>query len=602
MLWYYAVDECRDEYDEGGIGFTGMNKARLLQSISELHKAVETGNMEVMCRCASSLDTLFEKEIPDPFGGYDAALMRFRMAEVMVGFLMAVGEQSQAGTLKNRITAHYQAIRKSKDYTVPQKHELKELLRSIKAKVPTQRRVFGNIDKTTEEYKRGAFVFHAYDWFSEIHGMLKKEGLEYLRPFDISELLKTLPIDMPKAKVVEEMTRYCYDRGGSLAPRSLQTHYDVAGRAARHLYVIGNGFDRYHGAESGYKNFRRYLFRRSPQTVGYFDLYFGPRSLERSFSAPVGWFWCIQPYEYRHDEYGLRYPIATWSRSNLWCDFEMNLSELNREKVFDILDMSLPLMNEGEDCFRYSNYFIPLDKITDAVTACTYNMKYHFHRWINTLHYKKGFRKKMLDLDKDAIFLNFNYTLFLESEYGISADRICYIHGNREGRFGSLVLGHHSNDDDAFKRWIHKNQNRRRYRYVQKDKKGRYFLNDMLAYLAFFHHDDWTGNWRLPIRYYAVQEAEDRLEKYYDTNFKNTKKIIDAHMGFFDSLGSIERITIFGCSFGAVDMDYYKQLRVSVRDDAKWEFSYHSEGDAKRIEKFCKELRIESGCVRTFKM
>ena len=245
----------------------------------------------------------------------------------------------------------------------------------------------------------------------------------------------------------------------------------MTGRTAIHLYVIGNGFDRYHGAESGYMNFRRYLYRRSPQTVGYFDLYFGPRSLDRSFSTPFGWYWCLQPYEYRHDEYGLRYPIATWSRSNLWRDFETNLSELNREKVFDILDMSLSRMNEGEDGFRYADYFRPLDNITDAVTACTYNMKYHFHRWINTLHYKKGFRKKMLNLDKDAIFLNFNYTLFLESEYSIPADRICYIHGNRKDRFGTLVLGHHSDDDTAFDNWIHKNQNRRRYRHVQKDKK-----------------------------------------------------------------------------------------------------------------------------------
>jgi hypothetical protein len=402
--------------------------------------------------------------------------------------------------------------------------------------------------------------------------------------------------------VVEEMTKYCYDKGGSLAPRSLQRQYKVGGKQAKHLYVIGNGFDRYHGAESGYMSFRRYLYRRSPQTVGYFDLYFGPRSLERSFSTPVGWFWCMQPYEYRHNEYGLRYPVATWSRSNLWRDFETNLSELNREKVFDMLDMQLPRVDEDDEDFSYAQYFAPLDEITDAVMSCSVEMKYHFHRWINTLHYAKGFRKRMLDIDKDAIFLNFNYTLFLESEYGIPPEQICYIHGCRKDKFGSLVLGHHSDDQEAFERWKHKNQNRRRYRHVQKDKKGRYFRNDKLAYLAFFHENDRTGNWRLPIRYYAVEAAEERLEKYYDANFKNTRRIIDGHMGFFDSLGNVEKITIIGCSLGAVDMDYYKQLKSSVKDDVLWEFSYHSPEDEKRIDKFCKELDIETGCVRTFKM
>jgi hypothetical protein len=579
-----------------------MNKAEILHAIDALQKAVKSGNKEWMYRCAYSLKTLFEREVPEPLEGYDAALMRFKMAEAMAAFLLAIGEHSQAGTLRNRITAHYQAVRKSKDYSVPQKHELKEILKRIKDMVPSQKSVATKLDKDSEEYKRGAFIIRALGWFSEIHGMLPLEGLEYLKPFKVSTFLSTLPLDMPKAQVVEEMTKYCYDKGGSLAPSSQQRHYEVGGKQAKHLYVIGNGFDRYHGAESGYMSFRRYLYRRSPETVGYFDLYFGPRSLDRSFSTSVGWFWCMQPYEYRHNEYGLRYPVATWSRSNLWRDFETNLSELNREKVFDMLDMQLPRVDEGDDDFSYAQFYAPLDEITNAVMSCTFEMKYHFHRWINTLHYAKGFRKKMLDIDKDALFLNFNYTLFLESEYGIPAEQICYIHGCRKDKFGSLILGHHSDDQEAFERWKHKNQNRRRYRHVQKDKKGRYFRNDKLAYLAFFHENDWTGNWRLPIRYYAVEAAEERLEKYYDANFKNTGKIIDAHMGFFDSLCNIEKITIIGCSLGAVDMDYYKQLRLSVKDDAQWEFSYHSDDDRMRIEKFCKDLNIETGCVSTFKM
>ena len=579
-----------------------MNKAKLLQSIFELQKAVKGGNMEEMYSCAYELNALFEKEVPDPFAGYETALIRFKMAEAMIAFLMAVDDKIQAGTLRNRITAHYQAVRKSKDYTVSEKHELKEILRRIKEIVPSQRSYATKLDKKSDEYKRRVFISRALDWFSELHGMLPLERMGYLKPFNVNSFLSTLPFDMPKAQVVEEMTRYCYDKGGSLAPRSLQRHFEVGGKQAKHLYVIGNGFDRYHGAESGYMSFRRYLYRQSPETVGYFDLYFGPRSLERSFSTPVGWFWCMQPYEYRHDKYGLRYPVATWSRSNLWKDFETNLSELNREKVFDMLDMQLPRIDEDNEEFSYAQYYAPLDEITDAVTSCSLEMKYHFHRWINTLHYAKGFRKKMLDIDKEAIFLNFNYTLFLESEYGIPPSQICYIHGSRKDKFGSLVLGHHSDDQQAFERWKHKNQNRRRYRHVQKDKKGRYFRNDKLAYLAFFHENDRTGNWRLPIRYYAVEAAEERLGKYYDTNFKNTRKIIDANMGFFDSLGSVEKITIIGCSLGTVDMDYYKQLRLSVKDDAQWEFSYHSGEDRKRIDKFCEELNIDTGCVSTFKM
>ena len=72
-----------------------MNKAKLLQSILELHKAVEDGNMEKMYRCAYELNALFEREVTEPLEGYDAALMRLKMAEAMVAFYMAVGKQDR---------------------------------------------------------------------------------------------------------------------------------------------------------------------------------------------------------------------------------------------------------------------------------------------------------------------------------------------------------------------------------------------------------------------------------------------------------------------------------------------------------------------------
>ncbi len=53
-----------------------MNEAKLSQSISELHEAVKSGNMEMMYHSANSLNAMFEEEVPEPLGGYEAALMR----------------------------------------------------------------------------------------------------------------------------------------------------------------------------------------------------------------------------------------------------------------------------------------------------------------------------------------------------------------------------------------------------------------------------------------------------------------------------------------------------------------------------------------------
>ena len=366
----------------------------------------------------------------------------------------------------------------------------------------------------------------------------------------------------------------------------------IDGKPVRRLYVIGNGFDLYHGAESDYMSFRSYLFKHSPRTVAWFDLLFGPRSLERSFVTPGGWLKCLHYIDSMPGKFKFDYPESTWSKSNLWCDFETNLCELNREKVFDLLDMQLPDIDEEDEEFDYAAYCFPFDEITDAVRNCTYEMKYRFHRWVNTLHYEKGFRSRMLSLDSDALFLNFNYTLFLESEYGIPSDRICYIHGNRRDKFGTLVLGHHSDEFEDFMRWKHKNRNRRRYRHLQKDSCGRYFLNDKLSYLTFFAEPGKNVNWRLPIRYYAAMDAEERLEQYFTVNYKNTKKIIDTNIGFFNSLSCVGKVTIIGSSLGTVDMDYFRQLRKSLRDDVAWEISYHSDEDLKKIMRFYKILGI----------
>ena len=109
-----------------------MDHDKILQSLSDLYKAIKSGEENEMQRRAFISDDLFNKEVPDPFKDYECAMLRFEYAKAMTAFMMKIGDISQAGTLRNRIIAHYQVIRKSKDYTVQQKHELKTILREIK--------------------------------------------------------------------------------------------------------------------------------------------------------------------------------------------------------------------------------------------------------------------------------------------------------------------------------------------------------------------------------------------------------------------------------------------------------------------------------------
>lgn len=358
-----------------------------------------------------------------------------------------------------------------------------------------------------------------------------------------------------------------------------------------HLYIIGNGFDRYHGAASRYLDFHNYLFARNPEIVGAFDLYFGPRSIDRSFNFDLGGFWCVQPKSERN-KYHLPYPATTWAKDHLWANFEYYLGDMNREKVFEDLDQHYPKKLRHAQKFTFHSYVTPIQSLSSRINECTFKMKYHFHRWINKLHYAKGWKNRMLALDNDALFLTFNYTTFLEDEYTIPASQICYIHGNRHDPFGSLVLGHRANVAQDFEKWKYLRRNRRHYRPNLKDEKGRYYANDNMEYLAYFLSNEQKGNWHNVFRYNAVLEAREILEKYYDANMKDTSRIIDQHRPFFQSLKDIKKITVIGHSLSAVDMPYFATIKEQLPNYVDWEFSVYGQRDEQMVKQFCKQMNI----------
>ena len=435
--------------------------------------------------------------------------------------------------------------------------------------------------------EQGIFIFKVYKAWCEDPRIPKLENpMKYLHPFHTDEFLATLPVDTPLNEAVDLLMQYCYEHGGSIVPPKHQHAYLVKGSEAETLYIIGNGFDRYHGAESSYWHFRQYLMRCKPEVVGAFDLYWGPRTLSRSFEHPDDYRRCILSNP--HD-----YPKSRWTEEHLWSDFERYLAKLNREKVMTVADLHLPRIDEDDEGFRYADYFLPIDRIRDQIYSTTFEMRYRFHKWINTLHYAHGFRKRMLPINTDALFLNFNYTLFLESEYEVPKEQICYIHGCRREKYGSLVLGHAEDPDKAFKRWYHKHEHEVRFRPNLKDKKGRWYANDRLTYLSYFLQEEEKGNWRLPIRYYAQNAIQDAIEGYYEQSMKYTANIIYRHTSFFDSLHHVRNIIIIGHSLADVDLPYFDKLMQSVdKGLVEWTIYYHTDKDITNINRFCKRYGI----------
>lgn len=99
-------------------------------------------------------------------------------------------------------------------------------------------------------------------------------------------------------------------------------------------------------------------------------------------------------------------------------------------------------------------------------------------------------------------------------------------------------------------------------------------------------------NSRLNIRYYAIDRVLGYLESYYDLSAKHSNNLIEKHSSFFASLAEVEEITVLGHSLSEVDMAYFEKIIKVVGRRAKWSFSYYNDDDIRRINKFCRRLKI----------
>lgn len=162
------------------------------------------------------------------------------------------------------------------------------------------------------------------------------------------------------------------------------------------LYVIGNGFDRYHGIASSYQEFAAYLART-----------------DRTVYRMVG-------------DY---FPAD----AEFWAEFETRLAEFDADQAVDYASQFLD--DKGYDDFQYE-----LEQIGTGLSA---TLTAHFGDWIRSLVIPDRASIAMpLNIDPAACYLSFNYTPTLERIYSVPRDRILHIHGYAADRSEALVLGH----------------------------------------------------------------------------------------------------------------------------------------------------------------
>lgn len=169
------------------------------------------------------------------------------------------------------------------------------------------------------------------------------------------------------------------------------------------LYIIGTGFDIYHGISARYSNFKEYL---SDIDSDLYDL--------------------VEEYIPAEED---------------WSDLEAALAEIDVDTVVD--NASQFLVSYGADDWSdayHHDYQYEVNRIIERLSV---SLKGRFGEWVRQLEIPslKELVVRSLRLPTTSRYLNFNYTPSLTDIYSIPRNNILYIHGEAQ-KDDELVLGH----------------------------------------------------------------------------------------------------------------------------------------------------------------
>lgn len=289
--------------------------------------------------------------------------------------------------------------------------------------------------------------------------------------------------------------------------------------ASKKLYIIGNGFDLQHGIKSRYWDFKEYLEEIDSELVGKLDDYFDSDAL--------------------------------------WSDFEETLAFIDTEQIVDECMIYLePYGTEDWSDAYHHDYQYEVQTRIDLITKI---LKKKFTEWILQLSIPAAAYQNKVILDKDSIFITFNYTDTLERLYLVSARNIHYIHNKAIDNSSTLIIGHSRNPKNS-------------------------------KSLSELYNDEDTD--------VRVAEGNRILDNYFADTYKSTKTLISENRKLFDSLKQLEFIYIFGHSLSIVDKHYFQEIAKTI-DECKviWKVSYYSRRDLVVFKEFFNDIGIPAKLI-----
>ncbi|GEM_PF-495854 len=236
----------------------------------------------------------------------------------------------------------------------------------------------------------------------------------------------------------------------------------------------------------------------------------------------------------------------------LWSDLEYALGyaspidSYNESNEDEEIDEDHPMQSTAALADR------PAQMLSEALTV----LHESFEKWVKNIEIDPcAYDKALSHLGVNDLYLCFNYSETLELLYHIPRQKIAYIHGRRNSD-DVIILGHSHllNADD--------------YRYEEN-----MFFQD---------------------------EAYEQLVRVANEERKDTSIIIRRFWEFWNRIKVVDRVVVYGLSYGEVDLPYLDKIREMVAEDTLWHLSYYTEIDKAAAEKVINTLGIRNAKVFWF--
>lgn len=166
------------------------------------------------------------------------------------------------------------------------------------------------------------------------------------------------------------------------------------------LYIIGNGFDLFHGLKTSYSNFHEYMDVNGinfGDTAEFFDF--------------------------------------TVNDDGLWRDFENDLGSFDSDSYFDYHNE----IDVTREDFRPSEVYGLEDELTNESEYLVSSIQEAFTGWVGTINIDA--ERRINTFTSSDVFLSFNYTSTLQTVYSIDNAQVCHIHG-AISEHSELIFGH----------------------------------------------------------------------------------------------------------------------------------------------------------------